>query len=142
MATPIQVVFDCADPDKLSRFWAEALGYIPQPPPEGFGSWEEWATEEGIPEESRNDAGAVVDPDGKLPRIYFQKVPEGKVVKNRVHLDVNVGAGKDGEERTTSIRAEADRLIGLGASVLYEFDRRGEFWITMQDPEGNELCLQ
>ena len=142
MATAIQVVFDCADPDKLSRFWAEALGYIQQPPPDGFGSWEEWAREEGVPEESWNDAGAVVDPEGKLPRLYFQKVPEGKVVKNRVHLDVNVGAGKKGEERQASIRGEADRLIGHGASMLYEFDRRGEFWITMQDPEGNEFCLQ
>ncbi|MDP9330125.1 MAG: VOC family protein [Actinomycetota bacterium] len=142
MATPIQVVFDCADPSALAPFWAAALGYIEQPPPDGFDSWEDWARETGIPEENWNDAGAVVDPDGVGPRIYFQRVPEGKVLKNRVHLDVNVGKGLEGDERRAKVEQEAKRLEGLDASTFRRFDERGEFWIVMQDPEGNEFCLQ
>lgn len=142
MATPVQIVFDCADPAALSRFWAKALGYVVQPPPEGFASWEEWAREMNIPEESWNDAGAVVDPDDNLPRIYFQRVPEGKVAKNRVHLDINAGAGLGGEERRKRVEEETQHLISLGAKKLYEMEQRGEFHITMQDPEGNEFCVQ
>src|SRR5215475_14968232 len=94
MATRIQVVFDAADPDKIAHFWAEALGYIIQPPPEGYESWQQWLTQMGIPESEWDKASAVVDPDGDGPRIFFQKVPEPKAVKNRVHLDVSV-AGRD-----------------------------------------------
>jgi len=142
MATPIQVVIDCADPAKLSEFWAEALGYIQQPPPKGFASWEDWARDMGLPEEQWNDAGSVVDPDGNLPRIYFPRVPEGKVVKNRVHLDLNIGAGFEGADRRTRVEKEAERLLGFGATKLYDMEQRGEFHITMADPEGNEFCLQ
>jgi hypothetical protein len=142
VAPPIQVVFDCADPDALSRFWAEALGYILQPPPEGFTSWEDWARENGIPEETWNDAGAIVDPDGQRPRIYFQRVPEGKVVKNRVHLDVNVGTGLEGDEAKRKLNDEVERLVALSATKVREYEERGQFWIVMQDPEGNEFCLQ
>ena len=102
MATGVQVVFDCADPDRLARFWADALGYRLQDPPAGYGSWEDWARDQNIPEERWNDASAVVDPDGKGPRIYLQRVPEAKTVKNRVHLDLNISGGPSGgplEER-------------------------------------------
>ena len=69
-------------------------------------------------------------------------MPEGKAVKNRVHLDVNVGAGLEGEERRDRVRGDADLAAGLGAARVSVFDERGEFWIVMQDPEGNEFCLQ
>jgi hypothetical protein len=55
---------------------------------------------------------------------------------------VNVGEGLDGEDRTTRVKQEADRLEGLGAARQREAFERGEFWIVMQDPEGNEFCLQ
>jgi hypothetical protein len=142
VATSIQVVFDCADPSALAPFWAAALGYIEQPPPEGFNSWEDWARDQGIPEENWNDASAVVDPDGVRPRIYFQRVPEGKVVKNRIHLDINAGAGLEEPDKRAKVEQEAERLEGLGASTFRRFDERGEFWIVMQDPEGNEFCVQ
>ena len=108
MATPIQVTFDCADPDRLATFWATALGYKKQDPPEGFGSWEEFLSAQGIPEDQWNSASAVVDPDGVGPRIYFQRVPEPKTVKNRVHLDVNAGGGRDTppDERRKRVDAE------------------------------------
>ena len=81
MATSIQIVFDANDPARLADFWALTLGYIIQPPPEGFGSWDDWAQSMGIPEVNWNDARAVVDPDGAGPRLFFQKVPEGKTAE-------------------------------------------------------------
>ncbi|MGF0117872.1 VOC family protein [Promicromonospora sp. Marseille-Q5078] len=85
----------------------------------------------------------VVDPTGEGPRLYFQRVPEGKVVKNRVHLDVRVGAGLVGEERLAALQAEQARLEPLGAVYLYTqlADGEEESCITMQDVEGNEFCL-
>ena len=144
MGTSVQVTFDCADPDRLARFWATALGYRVQDPPQGFASWQAWLAAQGIPEEDWNSASAVVDPDGIGPRIYFQRVPEGKVVKNRVHLDVNVGGGHGtpDEERRGRVNAEVQRLIGEGATRQREVEERGEYWVVMQDPEGNEFCLQ
>jgi Glyoxalase-like domain len=142
MALGIQVVFDCADPATLSSFWAEALGYIVQPPPPGFDSWEAFVRANGWPEEELGRASAIVDPEGGGPRIFFQRVPEGKAVKNRVHLDVNASAGSAPGDAKGVVREAAERLKGLGAVELCEKDERSGHWITMQDPEGNEFCVQ
>ena len=93
MARDVQITFDCADPAGLAAFWAEALGYQLQGPPEGFESWEQALQAMGVPPESRNDASAVVDAKGSGPRLFFQRVPEGKRAKNRVHLDVRAAPG-------------------------------------------------
>jgi hypothetical protein len=142
MGPSLQIVFDSNDVPRLVAFWEQALGYQVQPPPPEFETWEDFARENGIPEEQWDGWGALIDPDGKRPRVFFQRVPEGKTAKNRVHLDVNVGEGLDGEDRTTRVKQEADRLEGLGAARQREAFERGEFWIVMQDPEGNEFCLQ
>jgi Glyoxalase-like domain len=141
VALAMQVTFDAADPAALAAFWTQVLGYILEPPPEGWASWEEWAREMKIPEERWNDQSAIVDPDDAGPRIFFQRVPEGKTAKNRVHLDVRAAAGLDPEARRARLTAEAERLVAAGGAKLYEFEERGQFWITMQDPEGNEFCL-
>ena len=122
---------DAADPAKLAVFWAEALGYVVQPPPPGFDSWDAFAEANGIPPERRNDYSAIIDPDGAGPRFFFQRVPEGKAAKNRVHLDVHAGLDA------------VDRLVALGATKVEEFDRgpMGR-WVVMLDPEGNEFCVQ
>jgi hypothetical protein len=142
MANGIQVVFDCRDPNAMAAFWSEALGYIVQPPPPGFDSWPEFLRSIGWAEEDMDRASAIIDPDERGPRVYFQKVPEGKVVKNRVHLDVNVAADVVPEEQGARLRSEAERLSALGAVELYERHETAGHWITMQDPEGNEFCLQ
>jgi catechol 2,3-dioxygenase-like lactoylglutathione lyase family enzyme len=145
MATAFQVTFDCADPDRVARFWAAALGYRLQDPPDGFDSWDAFLAAQGLPESQWNSASAVVDPDGHGPRLYFQRVPEGKVVKNRVHLDLNVSGGRDRplDERLDRIRSEQARLIAEGAREIRPLgEENGEWWTVMQDVEGNEFCLQ
>jgi hypothetical protein len=140
----LQVVFDANDPARLAEFWALALDYIAQPPPKGFDSWDDWARAMHIPEENWGDARALVDPDGVGPRIFFQRVPEPKTAKNRVHLDVNAGGGHGTplDERRRRVDAAVDRLVAAGASVLGPMEQRGEYWVVLSDPEGNEFCVQ
>jgi hypothetical protein len=134
MATGVQVTFDCADPGRLAEFWAVALGYVVQPPPEGYDSWPAFLTAIGVPESEWDSRSACVDPDGRGPRLFFQRVPEGKTAKNRVHLDVNVGRDR--------VAGEVSRLVAAGATRVREHDDGGEYWVVMTDPEGNEFCLQ
>ncbi|MBH5335932.1 VOC family protein [Streptomyces pactum] len=137
----VQVTFDCAEPERLARFWCEVLGYVVPPPPEGFAGWDEY--NDSLPPERRDADFACADPTGVGPRLYFQRVPEGKVVKNRVHLDVRVGTGLVGEERLAALEAECARLVELGAvrGELLPADEENESCITMRDIEGNEFCL-
>ncbi|MFE9689589.1 VOC family protein [Micromonospora sp. NPDC005806] len=144
MARDVQVTFDCADPARLAAFWAEALGYQLQDPPAGFESWEQALEAMGVPIERRNDASAVVDPEGAGPRLFFQRVPEGKQAKNRVHLDVRAAPGLNGEARMAALEAEAERLGSHGAARLRRHEPApplGAGHIVMADPEGNEFCL-
>ncbi|GAA2451567.1 VOC family protein [Actinomadura vinacea] len=144
MARDVQITFDCADPAGLSAFWAEALGYRLQDPPEGFESWEQALEAIGVPPESRNDASAVVDPEGSGPRLFFQRVPEGKQAKNRVHLDVRAAPGLEGDARMAALEAEAERLVSHGATRVERHEPApplGAGHIVMTDPEGNEFCL-
>ena len=144
MTTTVQVTFDCQDPDALAHFWAALLGYELDPPPPGFDSWEAWLRDQGIPESEWNSASAVSDPDGRGPRIFFQRVPEQKELKNRVHLDVNAGGprGRPDDERRAAVDAAVERAISLGATTVRLVEERGERHYVMQDPEGNEFCLQ
>ncbi|MCW8383252.1 VOC family protein [Streptomyces justiciae] len=136
-----QVTFDCAQPERVARFWCEVLGYEAPPPPKGFATWD--AYNEAQAPEDRDAWFACSDPTGVGPRLYFQRVPEGKVVKNRVHLDVRVGTGLVGEERLAVLEAECTRLLALGAVRvrLLKADGVNESCIVMQDVEGNEFCL-
>lgn len=144
MATEVQVVLDCTDPERMARFWSEALGYQVQDPPTGYPSWEAFLRDIGVPKEDWNSASALVDPQGRGPRIFLQRVVEPKSAKNRMHLDLNVGGtpGIPAEERRQRVAAEVKRLTALGATQLYEQAERGEYWVIMQDPEQNEFCVQ
>ena len=125
-AREVQVTVDCADPRALSLFWCEVLGYQLPPPPPGFDTWD--AFSESLP------------PD----RLFFQQVPEGKTAKNRLHLDVRAAPGLDGEDRMAALELEAERLVALGATKLrtvVETQPMPAAFVVMQDPEGNEFCL-
>jgi predicted enzyme related to lactoylglutathione lyase len=113
MATPLEVVLDCRDADRLSTFWCEALGY------ERFGSGGNYRS--------------IVPADRSGPKLILQGVDEPKSGKNRMHLDLVV----------TDIEAEATRLAGLGATRISQepVDELGMQWIVMADPEGNEFCV-
>ena len=137
----IQVTFDCAEPVRVARFWCEVLGYVEPPLPAGFASWAGYFRT--LPPEEQGAWFACVDPTGARPRLYFQRVPEGKTAKNRVHLDVRAGAGLVGEERLATLQAERARLEKLGATCVRVMvaDGVNESCIVMQDIEGNEFCL-
>jgi len=139
MAIRFQITYDCADPHAMARFWAAALGYEK----EGHGAFvaallDAGAIKDGDTVEADGhvqfaDVSACRDPDEAGPRIYFQRVPEPKASKNRLHLDLHVG-----QER---YEAEADRLEQLGARRLWYSDDRGAKCWTMADIEGNEFCV-
>jgi len=145
MSVGLQIVIACEDPARLAEFWGAALGYVTQPPPEGFATWEEFADALEIPPERRNDINAVVDPDGVGPRLLFERWEAGGP-QQRLHFDMNVlGHGFAGspKERQAGLDQERARLEGLGAT----FGRQatgmaGEVWIEMYDPEGNWFCVQ
>jgi hypothetical protein len=119
------IVFDCAHPAALARFWAGALGYAVRP----YGE-EEIARLQALGHDVESDPSVVIDPPGDGPTIWFNLVPEGKTVKNRVHIDVNLASAD-----------EIDRLVSQGARILRPLGAvPDERWAIMADPEGNEFC--
>jgi catechol 2,3-dioxygenase-like lactoylglutathione lyase family enzyme len=140
----VQVTFDCADPAALATFWAEVLGYQVQAPPPGFDTWDAALESMGVPRDHRNDASALVDPEGSGPRVFFQRVPEGKNAKNRVHLDVRAAPELTGEERMVALEAVCARLVAVGATRIGRHEPEPPLnagHIVLADPEGNEFCL-
>jgi hypothetical protein len=137
------LTIDCAHPARLAEFWAFALGYV-QAPPVGFGSWEEWFTHHGVPEEEWDQGAYLSDPDEIGPSLSILQVPESKVVKNRLHLDVQVGGGRNTpwEVRWPRVIEAVERLTAAGATVIREDELQGKpDHVVMADPEGNEFCV-
>ena len=140
MATDFQVTIDSADPHAQADWWAEALGWQVEPQDEAFIRRMVDAGQ-AVESDTTNHRGALVwavgaaitSPDPGRPRVLFQRVPEPKTVKNRVHLDVHVGA----ERR----EAEVARLLGLGATELWRESQGPYEWATLADREGNEFCV-
>ncbi len=143
----MQISIDCAEPERLVPFWCLALDYEPAPAPDGATTWRVWYLSVGIAEGELGDgdcADQIRDPLGAGPPIWFQPVPEAKTVKNRVHLDVQVGGGRSVpvEQRQVVVRAKAAQLLAAGGVVLRELNEvEGHFGVTMRDPEGNEFCI-
>ena len=127
MAFLHDIVFDCRHPASLARFWADVLdGYAVAP----YDDAElERLRALGITD-VEDDPTVLVEGPGH-PRLFFQQVPEPKGAKNRVHLDV--GAADSA--------TEVERLVALGATVLHRHDEGEHRWVTLADPEGNELCV-
>jgi Glyoxalase-like domain len=146
MAVRFQLVIDCADPDLLARFWAAALGYVLEPPPAGYATWNDYWREVGVPEaELGPGEDCIVDPTGGGPRIWFPVVPDIKGVKNRLHLDIHASGGRTLpiETRRQRVDAEARRLADLGATIVASLTEEGldHYAVAMKDPEGNEFDI-
>ena len=152
MSRPVQITFDAHDPRAQSRFWADVLDYVIPGPPgvvladdaDPLEAWDAFLARIGVPEAERNSRSAVEDPEGGGPRVFFQRVPEDKVVKNRVHLDVRAAPGLTGEERMAALEAACARLVARGATRLARHEPAPPMdagHIVMADPEGNEFCL-
>lgn len=140
MTPTIQIVVDCEEPHDLVRFWAEATGmevedhhdFAQEMISAGHATDDDTVT---LPTGrlAWAEAAACRDPGGELPRMLFLVVPEAKSVKDRIHLDLQVGA----DQRD----AEVERLKGLGATYLWEASQGPFSWVTLADPEGNEFCV-
>jgi hypothetical protein len=152
MSVRFQLVIDGKDPELLARFWAAALGYVLEPPPEGFATWDDWRRDAGLPDSWLGmGPDSIVDPRGEGPRIWFRLDPDAKVVKNRLHLDVRASGGRSVMEsrnvplatRRERIDAEARRLADLGATVTGALTAEGSdhYAMGMKDPEGNEFDI-
>jgi hypothetical protein len=140
MAFDFQVTIDSSAPHELADWWAEALGWQVEPQDEAFirRMVETGAASEA---DTTRHRGALVwrvgaalnSPEPGRPRLLFQRVPEAKTVKNRMHLDVRVGP----ERREDEIA----RLLALGATELWRASQGPYEWATLADPEGNEFCV-
>ena len=139
MPRRVQIAVDCHDPQRLAEFWCQVLGYKLRKPPDGHASWPEYSAAVAV---QPGEAWAViVDPDGDGPGVLFHRVPEAKVAKNRVHLDVFLAPGLPVEERRPLVGPEVDRLGALGAVHVRTDDDGDDYYAVLQDPEGNEFCV-
>src|SRR5689334_15578070 len=118
MALRVDLTFDCARAVELARFWKLALGYVDEPPPAPFRTREEWAASFGPPEDDEGGGAWLHDPEGIGPRLVFLEVPEPKVAKNRLHIDVRVGRYGSPEQVWERVEAKVAQLVAAGASVL------------------------
>ena len=150
MAVRYQLVINCVGhPESLARFWAEALGYVLEPPPAGFATWDDWRRDIGLPESwLGRGTDCIIDPDGAGPRIWIQVVPDRKTTSNRLHIDIHASGGRDLpiEERKKRVDAEARRLCALGATLLSDLSEELEegadhYAVALKDPEGNEFDI-
>jgi hypothetical protein len=152
MPVRFQLVIDGTDPELLAAFWAAALGYVLEPPPEGFATWDDWRRDIGLPDSELGiGADSIIDPRGDGPRIWFRVEPGAKAVKNRLHLDVHVSGGRTVADsrsvplatRMQRVDAEARRLTDLGATCTGALSADGldHYAVGMKDPEGNEFDI-
>jgi hypothetical protein len=141
VAYDFQVTVDCADPHALADWWAEGLGWTVEEQDEAFirsmieqGHATEAETTQHNGRLVWATGAAIRHPEGltRAPRLLFQQVPEPKTGKNRVHLDVRTGDDRD---------AVVERLRSRGATYLHDGRQGPHTWVTLTDPEGNELCV-
>jgi hypothetical protein len=140
MAVDFQVVIDCAQPHGLADWWAQTLGWTVEPSDEAFirsmieaghAREEDTTTHRGVL--VWREGAAVNSPEPGRPRLLFQLVPEGKTVKNRLHLDLRVGD----DDREAAVA----ELVSRGATELHRGRQGPHRWATLADPEGNEFCV-
>lgn len=147
---PWQLTIDANDPARMARFWAPLLGYVPQPPPDGFDSWlayyQSVVPEEDLGGDPENYVDRLIDPAGEGPRIWFQPVPEKKTGKTRFHFDIFVAERSEPMEQiVATVEAKVAELVSHGATVDHrvriDADALQRYSVVMRDPEGNEFCV-
>jgi hypothetical protein len=131
------ITVDCHQPSTLAAFWCPLLGYIEEPPPAGYANWQEYDLAKGVSAAEAESGCTIMDPEGRAPRIYFQRVPEDKAVKNRVHLDIVAAES----HLWADVQVAADNAVASGAAIVRESEDLNDRFIVMTDPEGNEFCL-
>ena len=144
------LTIDANDPARLARFWAPLLGYVPEPPPDGFDSWlayyQSVVPEEELDGDPEDYIDRLVDPAGEGPKIWFQPVPEKKTVKTRFHFDIYVAdRSRPMEEIIATVDAKVAELVELGATIDHvnrvDTPTLQPYGVVMHDPEGNEFCF-
>jgi hypothetical protein len=138
MAVRIDLTLDAANPPRLAEFWKLALGYVDEPPPPPFATRADWLAAYGDPGDAVHSGAWLCDPGGVGPDLSILAVPEPKVAKNRLHMDVRVSSGVAPEGKWDRIRETVARLTEAGATVQQEYPGRH---VVMADPEGNEFCV-
>ncbi|MGW4396989.1 VOC family protein [Amycolatopsis nivea] len=139
MTVTIDLTLDCTNAQLLAGFWKTALGYVDEPPPPPFSTREEWLAQFDLPEgESVEDGAWLCHPERTGPRLSILKVPEPKTAKNRLHIDIGIPAEGEPAQRWASVKAEAQRLVAAGGTILTEDEGHH---VVMADPEGNEFCV-
>jgi hypothetical protein len=133
----IDLTFDCSNAGVMAAFWKLALGYVDEPAPAPFATRGEWLASFGVPKEEWDTGAWLCDPDGIGPRLSILPVPEPKVAKNRLHIDIRVGDRGEGSpwDRVLSMVGE---LAAAGGRILEETTGHH---VVMADPEGNEFCV-
>jgi predicted enzyme related to lactoylglutathione lyase len=141
MATLGNITFYADDPRTLARFWSDVFGYP-------YREWDDELTAQlksaGLTDADLASRGLAEDPKGVGPRLFFHHADGAKGGRNRLHLDITVTA--TGGDQRAQLDSEKDRLVALGATVVRLVDQTWgpwpELYYQMQDPEGNEFCLQ
>ncbi len=146
VAINFQLVIDCADPERLCRFWAAALKYELEPPPAGLATWDEYWRDVGVPEEDLGiGADRISDPGGAGPADLVPGGAWAQDRQNRIHLDIFASGGRAVPIATRKQRvdAEARRLVSLGATMIAVLEEEGldHYAVAMKDPEGNEFDI-
>lgn len=138
MLTAVELTFDCADSERMAAFWKAAVGYVDEPPPAPYATRTEWLASLGEPVVGRIGGAWLVDPAAIAPRLTMLEVPEPKVAKNRLHLDLRISSEGTPEERWRQVSDEAQRLVAAGATIIVE---HAGHHVVLADPEGNEFCI-
>ncbi len=139
MIFQVDLTLDCAHPTALAGFYKRAFGYADEPPPAPFATRAEWiASFPPDPAGTGADGAWLHDPAGVLPRLCLQQVPEAKVSKNRLHLDLRVTRGLPPGERAAAVAAAVAHFLAEGATEVVAHDGHHA---VLADPEGNEFCV-
>ena len=134
----VDLTLDCTDAQALAAFWKIAVGYVDEPPPAPFRTRQEWLLSFGESPDEPLGGAWLYDPAGIAPRLCLLEVPEHKIAKNRLHVDLRVSGTGTPEERWSTVTDEVARLRAAGAGILSTFEGHH---VVMADPEGNEFCV-